>query len=246
MQGGSLVRPPESRGIRKRAQPPAIRSRLRHWGDRGYRRPARRMLLQGTEFGADGGGERGQSTGRWKVGLTGGSGSDTLDPHKGLTYLDTARAQSLYQPLLQPEHPCTDGIRAGRGDQPARLDVQLGHPAPAGHHLPRRPAAHRRRRHHVQADHQREADRRQITRADRRERTQELRQPHRSGADSPYGSFLDQLAYWYYLYIVPTGFDPATRTEPARSNTSPSHRASAVCSSRTRTTGSRAFPMSTR
>src|SRR5215471_11150026 len=28
--------------------------------------------------------------GALKVGLTGGSGSDTLDPHKGLTYLDTA------------------------------------------------------------------------------------------------------------------------------------------------------------
>jgi hypothetical protein len=39
--------------------------------------------------------------GNLKVGLSGGSGSDTLDPHKGLTYLDTARAQSLYQPLLQ-------------------------------------------------------------------------------------------------------------------------------------------------
>ena len=25
---------------------------------------------------------------------------------------------------------------------------------------------------------------------------------------SPYGSFIDQLAYWYYLYIVPAGFDP--------------------------------------
>src|SRR5207245_3352498 len=25
---------------------------------------------------------------------------------------------------------------------------------------------------------------------------------------SPYGSFLDQLAYWYYLYVVPAGFDP--------------------------------------
>jgi peptide/nickel transport system substrate-binding protein len=25
---------------------------------------------------------------------------------------------------------------------------------------------------------------------------------------SPYGSFVDQLAYWYYLYIVPAGFDP--------------------------------------
>src|SRR5215468_1949717 len=39
--------------------------------------------------------------GNLKVGLTGGSGTDTLDPHKGLTYLDTARAQGLYQPLLQ-------------------------------------------------------------------------------------------------------------------------------------------------
>ena len=39
--------------------------------------------------------------GNLKVGLTGGSGADTLDPHAGLTYLDTARAQSLYQPLLQ-------------------------------------------------------------------------------------------------------------------------------------------------
>ena len=26
---------------------------------------------------------------------------------------------------------------------------------------------------------------------------------------SPYGSFTDQLAYWYYLYIVPVGFNPA-------------------------------------
>src|SRR5215475_11762717 len=39
--------------------------------------------------------------GNLKVGLTGGSGTDTLDPHNGLTYLDTARAQGLYQPLLQ-------------------------------------------------------------------------------------------------------------------------------------------------
>ena len=26
---------------------------------------------------------------------------------------------------------------------------------------------------------------------------------------SPFGSFIDQLSYWYYLYIVPVGFDPA-------------------------------------
>jgi len=35
------------------------------------------------------------------VGMTGGSGQDTLDPHSGLTYLDTARAHSLYNPLYQ-------------------------------------------------------------------------------------------------------------------------------------------------
>src|SRR6266851_1529453 len=39
--------------------------------------------------------------GTLRVGLSGGSSSDTLDPHQGLTYLDTARANSIYQPLLQ-------------------------------------------------------------------------------------------------------------------------------------------------
>jgi len=39
--------------------------------------------------------------GNLQLGLTGGSSSDTLDPHKSLTYLDTSRLQSLYQPLAQ-------------------------------------------------------------------------------------------------------------------------------------------------
>jgi peptide/nickel transport system substrate-binding protein len=39
--------------------------------------------------------------GNLRAGLTGGSASDTLDPHQGLTYLDTARAQCLYEPLVQ-------------------------------------------------------------------------------------------------------------------------------------------------
>jgi len=42
--------------------------------------------------------KRRAATCRW---ATGGSGHDTLDPHQGLTYLDTARAQQLYQPLVQ-------------------------------------------------------------------------------------------------------------------------------------------------
>jgi len=36
-----------------------------------------------------------------KVGLTGGGPSDTVDPHKGLTYQDSSRLQSLYSPLVQ-------------------------------------------------------------------------------------------------------------------------------------------------
>jgi peptide/nickel transport system substrate-binding protein len=36
-----------------------------------------------------------------KVGITGGGPSDTIDPHKGLTYTDTSRLQSLYTPLVQ-------------------------------------------------------------------------------------------------------------------------------------------------
>jgi peptide/nickel transport system substrate-binding protein len=39
--------------------------------------------------------------GNLKVGLTGGGPSDTVDPHKGLTYLDSSRLQSLYSPLVQ-------------------------------------------------------------------------------------------------------------------------------------------------
>jgi peptide/nickel transport system substrate-binding protein len=39
--------------------------------------------------------------GTLRAGLTGGSSSDTLDPHQGLSYLDTARAQALYEPLVQ-------------------------------------------------------------------------------------------------------------------------------------------------
>ena len=48
---------------------------------------------------------------------------------------------------------------------------------------------------------------------------------------SPYGSFVDQLAYWYYLYIVPDGLTRSRRrTEPGRSRTRASPRGSAASS----------------
>ena len=41
-----------------------------------------------------------RSGGNLQVGLTGGSSSDTLDPHKGVTDLDISRIQTLYEPLV--------------------------------------------------------------------------------------------------------------------------------------------------
>ena len=56
-----------------------------------------------------------------KLGLTGGSSSDTVDPHKSLTYIDTSRLQSLYQPLVQLdaqaqiEYVLAESITANQG-----------------------------------------------------------------------------------------------------------------------------------
>jgi peptide/nickel transport system substrate-binding protein len=150
--------------------------------------------------------------GNLQVGLTGGSGSDTLDPHKGLTYLDTARAQCLYQPLLQlnpkaqtefvlaeeiSPHGSTskwvirlrpgitfhDGKPLTADDVIFTLRRILNPKAPLTGSTPLGP---------VDATGLRALDKRTVL----------------VPMMSPYGSFIDQLAYWYYLYIVPAGFNP--------------------------------------
>jgi peptide/nickel transport system substrate-binding protein len=50
-----------------------------------------------------GAGARKRYGGNLKAGLTGGSAADTLDPHKVVTDIDIARAQSLYDPLIAPD-----------------------------------------------------------------------------------------------------------------------------------------------
>jgi peptide/nickel transport system substrate-binding protein len=47
-----------------------------------------------------GAGVRNRHGGDLKAGLTGGGAADTLDPHQGVSYLDTARASALYEPLV--------------------------------------------------------------------------------------------------------------------------------------------------
>jgi peptide/nickel transport system substrate-binding protein len=148
--------------------------------------------------------------GNLKVGLTGGSGTDTLDPHKGLTYLDTARAQGLYQPLLQlntqaqAEFVLAEDIspRASTSEWVIRLRPGItfhdGKPLTADDVIftlrriitgkltgatPLGP---------IDVNGLKALDKHTV----------------KVPMTSPYGSFLDQLAYWYYLYIVPVGFDP--------------------------------------
>src|SRR5260221_11717351 len=150
--------------------------------------------------------------GNLKVGLTGGSGTDTLDPHKGLTSLDPARAQAVYQPLLQlntkaqtefvlaeeiSPHGSTSqwvirlrpGITFHDGKPLTADDVIftirriLNPKAPLTGATPLGP---------IDLKGLRALDKRTVL----------------VPMTSPYGSFVDQLAYWYYLYIAPVGFNP--------------------------------------
>ena len=147
-----------------------------------------------------------------KVGLTGGSGSDTLDPHNGLTYLDTARAQSLYQPLLQlntqaqAEFVLAEDISPHGSTSEWIIHLRPGITFHDGKPLTADDVIFTLRRiitgKHTGATPLGPIDIKNLKALDKHT----VKVP----MTSPYGSFLDQLAYWYYLYIVPVGFDPKT------------------------------------
>jgi peptide/nickel transport system substrate-binding protein len=150
--------------------------------------------------------------GSLKVGLTGGSGSDTLDPHKGLTYLDTARAQSLYQPLLQlnthaqAEFVLAEEISPHGSTSEWVIRLRPGITFHDGKPLTADDVIFTLRRiitgKLTGATPLGPIDVQGLKALDKHT----VKVP----MTSPYGSFLDQLAYWYYLYVVPAGFDPKT------------------------------------
>src|SRR5712691_1364160 len=148
--------------------------------------------------------------GNLKVGLTGGSGTDTLDPHKGLTYLDTARAQALYQPLLQlntkaqTEFVLAEEISPHGSTSQWVIRLRPGITFHDGKPL-------------VAADviftltrviNQKLTGATPLGPVDVKGLKALDKHTVLVPMTSPYGSFLDQLAYWYYLYIVPAGFNP--------------------------------------
>src|SRR5690242_6153907 len=149
--------------------------------------------------------------GALKVGLTGGSGTDTLDPHKGLTYLDTARAQSLYQPLLQ--------LNGGAQTEFVLAEEISPHGSTSNWVIRLRPGITFHDGKPLTADDVIFTLRRIIS--GKLTGATPLGPIDLGGLKaldkhtvqvpmtSPYGSFVDQLSYWYYLYIVPVGFNPA-------------------------------------
>jgi peptide/nickel transport system substrate-binding protein len=149
--------------------------------------------------------------GNLKVGLAGGSGQDTLDPHRGLTYLDTARAQSLYQPLLQlstkaqSEFVLAESITPNKSTSEWIIKLRPGITFHDGKDLTANDVIFTFRRIKTNkfsgADSLGPMDLGGLKAMDKLT----VKVPF----TSPYGSFVDQLAYWYYLYIVPEGFNPA-------------------------------------
>jgi peptide/nickel transport system substrate-binding protein len=154
--------------------------------------------------------------GNLKVGLSGSSGADTLDPHAGLTYLDSARAQSLYQPLLQLNAQAqTELVLAEEitAKTPTEWIIRL-HPGITFHsgkpltaqdviYTFRRIKTGNKGASFSGGNSLGSMDLTGLKALDSRT----VQVPF----TSPYASFLDQLAYWYYLYIIPDGFNPATQ-----------------------------------
>ena len=151
--------------------------------------------------------------GTLKLGLSGGSSSDTVDPHKSLTYIDTARLQSIYQPLVQlngqaqVEYVLAESITAHHGSL-AEWVIRL-RPGVTFH------------------------DGKDFTAADVVFTFQRIFANNFTGKfglgpidmtrtkavdqhtvlvklTKPFASFVEQLAsFWYNLYIAPTDFSPA-------------------------------------
>ena len=148
-----------------------------------------------------------------KLGLTGGSSSDTLDPHKSLTYIDTSRLQSLYQPLVQldaqaqVEYVLAESITPHRGS----LSEWLIHLRPGVTFHDGKPFS--------ASDVLFTFQRVYSNGFTGKFGLGPIDLAHTKALDShtvlvqltkPFSSFAEQLAaFWYNLYIAPEGFTPA-------------------------------------
>jgi peptide/nickel transport system substrate-binding protein len=151
--------------------------------------------------------------GNLKLGMVGGSSSDTIDPHKGVTYLDTARAQALYDPLVQfgaqanIEYVLAESIAPNKGlttEWVIRLRPDITFHG--GKALTADDVLYTFRRivsskfsgataiGPIDLPATKAIDKRTVL----------------VSMGKPFAGFVEHLAaLWYYLYIAPSGFDPA-------------------------------------
>jgi peptide/nickel transport system substrate-binding protein len=148
-----------------------------------------------------------------KVGLAGGSTSDTLDPHKGLTYMDTGRFEGLYQPLVklgknaQVEYVLAESITPNAALTEWTIRLRPGVTFHSGKALTSADVVYNINRI-VSNSYSGKlffgpVDVKGVKAVDKLT----VKVP----MTSPFGSFVDQLAGgFYYLYVVPAGFDGKT------------------------------------
>jgi peptide/nickel transport system substrate-binding protein len=154
--------------------------------------------------------------GNLRVGMTGGSSTDTLDPHSGFTYLDSARAQSLFNPLYQLDANAQGqyvlakegGIKpSNKANTEWTIELRPGIKFHSGKPLTANDVIYTFKRiitgKHSGADSLGPMNLGGLQAMD----DLTVKVPF----DSPYGSFVDQLAFWYYLYIIPEGDDPSAK-----------------------------------
>jgi peptide/nickel transport system substrate-binding protein len=150
--------------------------------------------------------------GNLKLGLTGGSSADTLDPHQGVTDLDYARFNSLYQPLvwLDPqaeiEYVLAESITPYQGSL-SRWVIRLrsGITFHSGKELTADDVIYTFRRIITNGY----GGKSPLAPVDLNSTRALDQQTVLVQMTKPYSSFVEQLAaIFVYLYIVPSGFNP--------------------------------------
>ncbi len=146
-----------------------------------------------------------------RVGMAGGSGADTLNALESLTYLDSARDQQLYDALLQMndkaeiEFQLAESITPEKGNREWIIRLRPGITFHNGKDLtaddviftfqtildPKNPAPGATSLGPMDAKGLKKLDKLTV----------------KVPMTAPFGSFLDQLTYWYYLFIIPVGYD---------------------------------------
>jgi peptide/nickel transport system substrate-binding protein len=158
--------------------------------------------------------DRPKRGGDLKVGLTGGGPTDTVDPHKGVTYLDTSRLQSLYSPLVQLdananlEYMLAESITPTSSNNFTEWEIKLkpGLTFHNGKAVTAQDVIFTLNRivsnGYSGTNPLGPIDIKNTKAADTRTVLVKM--------TKPYSSFVNQLAAsWYYLYIAPVGFDAA-------------------------------------